>query len=95
MNEYYVYIMASRPHGSLYTGVTDNLIKRVFQHKNGFVSSHTKRYRVKRLVYFEQHSSIESAIQREKQIKNWNRQWKINLITKTNPKWDDLYPSIL
>ena len=95
MNVYYVYIMASKPFGAIYTGVTNNLTRRVFEHKNGFISSHTKKDHEKRLVYFEQFTDIEYALNREKQIKNWNRQWRVNLITKNNPRWDDLYQSIL
>jgi putative endonuclease len=95
MNEYYIYIMASSPRGILYTGITNNLVRRVWEHKNEFVDSFSKKYQTKRLVYFEQFTDVEYAIKREKQLKHWNRQWKINLISKTNPKWDDLYQAIL
>ncbi|MCP3922581.1 MAG: GIY-YIG nuclease family protein [Desulfobacterales bacterium] len=86
-----VYILANKKNGTLYTGVTSNLIKRVFQHKNGDVSGFSKRYQIKNLVYFEIHLTMENAIIREKQIKKWNRQWKINLIEKDNYNWNDLY----
>ncbi|MFT4693843.1 MAG: putative endonuclease [Francisella sp.] len=93
--EFYVYILASKKNGTLYVGVTSDLIKRVWQHKNSIVESFTKKYLVHQLVYFEQHISIESAINREKRIKDWNRSWKIDLISKFNPDWLDLYDNIL
>jgi len=88
------YIMASKPNGTLYIGVTSNLIQRVFQHKTGFVDSFCKRYRIHDLVYFELHQDMYSAITREKQLKKWKRQWKINLIQSDNPKWLDLWHQI-
>lgn len=88
------YIMASKPNGSLYVGVTSNLIQRVHQHKNNLVEGFTKKYSVHNLVYFEQHLDMYAAITREKQIKKWNRQWKINLIQEQNPKWLDLWEEI-
>jgi putative endonuclease len=91
---YYVYILASKPYGTLYTGVSGNLIGRTWQHKNDLVESFTKRYRVHRLVWYEQTESIESAINREKQIKKWRRRWKLDLIEKMNPDWKDLYDEI-
>ena len=91
---YYVYILASGRNGTLYTGVTNDLIRRVGEHKQKIGSSFTKRYGVDRLVWFEAGNSIEGAILREKQIKRWNRAWKIALFRDTNPNWDDLYPSI-
>ncbi len=90
-----VYILASERNGTLYAGVTSNLQQRVWQHKEGFVAGFTKEYGVKNLVWFEQHDSAESAIVREKQIKNWNREWKVRLIEENNPYWNDLYDSIL
>jgi putative endonuclease len=90
----YVYILASGIGGTLYIGVTSELTKRVFEHKSGTVEGFTKRHRVKRLVYHEAHDSIEAAIQREKQMKKWNRAWKVELIEKANPNWIDLYPEI-
>ncbi|WP_292043759.1 GIY-YIG nuclease family protein [Massilia sp. UBA6681] len=90
----YVYILASRPYGTLYIGVTANLVQRVWQHKEGFIAGFTKKYKVRQLVWYEAHSEIISAITREKQIKEWPRDWKINLIQTTNPAWHDLYPTI-
>ena len=95
MNTYYVYILASKKNGTLYIGVTDNLIRRVYEHKNGIVDSFTKKYHVHKLVYYEQTNDINSAIQREKQLKKWRRQWKIELIEKNNPNWDDLYKMLV
>lgn len=92
--QFYVYILASRRNGTLYTGVTSDLVKRVWQHKEGFVQSFTKEYSVHSLVWYEPHAGAESAIQREKQIKKWNRAWKIELIEKMNPYWNDLYHQI-
>jgi putative endonuclease len=90
----YVYILASEPYGTFYVGVTSDLVKRVWEHKNGFVESFTNRYDVKRLVWYEQHASIVEAIAREKRIKRWHRDWKVNLIQAMNPRWDDLYEQI-
>ncbi len=87
--------MASKRYGTLYTGVTSNLMKRVWEHKNNLAEGFTKRYRVHQLIYFEQHEDIVSAIQREKQIKKWNRAWKIRLIEEQNPEWNDLYENFL
>ncbi|WP_370315287.1 GIY-YIG nuclease family protein [Thalassolituus sp.] len=90
-----VYILASQKNGTLYIGVTSNLPQRVWQHKNGQADGFTKKYAIHRLVYFEQTSDIESAIAREKQLKKWRRQWKIDLIEGRNPDWVDLYPDIV
>jgi putative endonuclease len=87
---YYVYILANKPNGSLYIGVTSNLENHVYQHKNGLFDGFTKKYNIKTLVYFEETNSILSALQREKQLKKWNRLWKIRLIEETNPVWCDL-----
>lgn len=95
MNYYYVYILASKPYGTLYIGVTNDLVRRVWEHKNGFVEGFTQKYGVHRLVYYEQSESAESAIVREKQMKKWKRQWKIELIMKSNPGWKDLYTEII
>jgi len=92
---YYVYILASKPYGTLYTGVSSNIPSRTWQHKNDLVESFTKRYRVHRLVWYEQTKSIESAINRKKQIKKWRRRWKLDLIEKMNPDWKDLYDEII
>jgi len=89
------YIMASEKRGTLYIGVTSNLIQRVWQHKQGIAEGFSQRYGTKSLVYFEQHESMESAILREKQMKKWRRQWKLNLIAEQNPDWNDLWESIL
>ncbi len=91
---FYVYVLASRRNGTLYVGVTSNLVQRTWQHKEGFVSSFTKEHDVKKLVWYEQHETAESAITREKQIKKWNRVWKVELIEAANPYWNDLYPQI-
>ncbi len=88
---YYVYILASRPHGTLYVGVTNDLIRRVYEHREGQVDGFTKTHGVKRLVYFEHFDQIKPAIQREKTIKHWSRAWKINLIERSNPQWIDLW----
>ena len=90
-----VYLLASQRNGTLYAGVTSDLIKRIWQHKNDLVEGFTKRYGVHRLVWFEAHESLESAIAREKAIKEWKRQWKLKLIEATNPEWRDLYDEVL
>ena len=89
-----VYIMANKPNGTLYIGVTSNLMQRVWEHKNNFVEGFTKRYNIHHLVYFEQHDDMVSAITREKRLKKWNRSWKIRIIEKQNPEWKDLYDSL-
>ena len=95
MKTYWVYILASKKYGTLYIGVTSNLIQRVWQHREKFIEGFTKTYDVDCLVYFEQTENVESAILREKQLKRWKRDWKINLIERNNPNWDDLYPQIV
>lgn len=90
-----VYMLASKINGTLYTGVTSNLIKRIWQHKNNAVEGFTDKYSVHMLVWYEIHESMESAIQREKIIKNWKRDWKINTIEEMNPQWCDLYADLL
>jgi len=94
VNKYFVYILASDRNGTLYIGVTNNLTKRVWEHKNEVVEGFTSKYLVKKLVYYEQHSEIEFAIRREKRLKKWDRQWKLELIEKNNPLWHDLYDTI-
>lgn len=89
-NQYYVYLLASKPYGTLYTGITSNLIQRIYQHKEELVDGFTKKYNVHQLVYYEIHLDVNEAILREKRIKKWNRQWKINLIQRDNPQWLDL-----
>ncbi len=88
----YVYILANKTAGTLYTGVTSDLVKRVSQHRNEVCPGFTKKHKTLHLVYFEEFGSIEKAIEREKTIKKWKRAWKISLIEKTNPKWEDLFP---
>ena len=93
--QYYVYILASGIYGTLYVGVTNDLIRRVWEHRNDAVKGFTQDYRVHRLVWYEAHGSPYQAITREKQIKKWNRDWKINLIQSSNPEWGDLYESMI
>ncbi|MDP1697808.1 MAG: GIY-YIG nuclease family protein [Xanthomonadaceae bacterium] len=90
-----VYILASRRNGTLYVGVTSDLTKRIWQHQNDLAEGFTQRYNVHLLVWYEQHSEIVSAIVREKQIKKWNRAWKLTLIEAKNPQWHDLWPTLL
>jgi putative endonuclease len=92
--QFYVYILASRIGGTLYVGVTNDLIRRIGEHKLKVAGSFTKKYEVSRLVYFEVFEQIEQAIHREKRLKKWPRAWKISLIEKDNPNWIDLYPQI-
>ena len=92
---YWVYILANRPGGTLYVGVTNDLVRRVHEHREGLAESFTKRYGVKKLVYFEAHDTIIAALQREKNIKHWSREWKIDLIVAKNPDWLDLCDEIV
>ncbi len=94
MRSYYVYILASKKNGTLYAGVTNDLKRRVYEHKNNLVAGFTKKYHINLLVYFEETASIESAIVREKNLKNWRRDWKIKLIEQGNPEWEDLYDDL-
>ena len=87
----YVYIMSNKPLGTLYIGVTSNLTKRVYEHKQNFVDGFTKKYHLHQLVYFECHDDIQNAITREKRVKRWRRKWKIELIESNNPDWEDLF----
>ena len=89
-----VYILASHRHGTLYTGVTSNLVQRVWQHKNGLADGFTKKYAVHSLVWYEMHENMESAIVREKRIKAWKRAWKLRLIAQENPAWGDLFDAL-
>jgi len=91
---FYVYLLASKPYGTLYNGTTSELARRVWEHKKELVLGFTKRYGVDRLVRFEVHQSAAAALRREKQLKDWKRDWKINLIERDNPHWIDLYPSL-
>lgn len=95
INNYYIYILASKKHGTLYIGVTNDLVKRVWEHKQGLIDGFTKKYRVHDLVWYEPTESVESAIKKEKQLKKWNRDWKIHLIEEQNPNWQDLYKAIV
>ncbi len=90
-----VYILASKRNGTLYIGVTSDLVKRIWEHRNNMVDGFTKRYNVHHLVWFERHETMESAIQREKRLKEWKRAWKLELIESTNPNWQDLYHTII
>ncbi len=94
MKYYYVYILSSSRNGTLYIGVTSNLVKRVYEHKQGLVEGFTSKYVINDLVWYEMHESVESAIIREKQIKTWKRSWKLKMIEKENFNWTDLYESI-
>ena len=95
MKEYYIYIIANKKCGTIYTGVTNNLIRRIYAHKQGLVDGFSKKYQLHHLVYFAVHSDINEAILREKRIKKWRREWKFNLIEKNNPHWVDLYAEIV
>ena len=92
---YYVYILASQKNGTLYIGVTNDLIRRGYEHRTEAVEGFTDKYGVHSLVYFEVTDNVEAAIQREKRLKKWRRDWKIKLIEQTNPHWEDLYPSLV
>jgi putative endonuclease len=94
LSQYYVYILASRSGGAIYTGVTNDLLRRVYEHKKGRVPGHTKRYGINKLVYFEVYDSIYQALQREKNIKHWPRAWKTRLIGQGNAEWRDLFAEI-
>ena len=95
MKSYWVYILTSRPRGTLYVGMTNDLIRHLYQHREGLADGFTKEHGVKMLVYYEQHSTAIGAIQREKNIKHWSREWKIDLIVAGNPGWRDLYEEIV
>jgi len=95
MQQSYVYILASQRNGTLYVGVTSDLIKRIHEHKNNLTKGFTEKCHVHNLVYYEMHGEIENAIAREKQIKKWNRAWKLRLIEEKNPDWKDLYDEII
>jgi len=91
---FFVYLLASKRNGTLYVGVTSDLPKRIYEHKQGVADGFTKKYAVKILVYFEAHDGAEAAITREKQIKEWKRQWKLELIEGFNPDWQDMFDSL-
>ncbi|MEC7265305.1 MAG: GIY-YIG nuclease family protein [Bacteroidota bacterium] len=90
VHEYYVYILTNMPNGTLYIGMTNNLERRILEHKKGSVEGFTKKYGLKTLIYFEVHQNVNDAILREKQLKKWKRQWKIDLVEKDNSDWNDL-----
>jgi putative endonuclease len=90
-----VYILASRRNGTLYVGITSDLLKRVWEHRNDLVEGFTKRYGVHKLVWYEAHETMDSAIHREKKIKKWNRKWKLALIERSNPQWQDLFDNLI
>ena len=90
-----VYILSSKRNGTIYVDVTSDLVKRVWEHRNNLVEGFTKRYGVHQLVWYELHASMDSAIKREKRLKDWKREWRVHLIESTNPNWEDLYPMIV
>ena len=95
MKTYYVYILANKRNGTLYIGVTNDLIRRVYEHKNDLINGFTKKYKIHMLVYYEHTNDVYSAIQREKRLKKWGRKWKMELIEEMNPDWHDLYKELL
>jgi len=95
MNSYYVYILASRKNGTLYIGVTNDLVRRAYDHKSNVIQGFTEKYGVHNLVYYESYTDDRDALTREKRLKKWKRQWKINLIETKNPDWIDLYEQII
>jgi len=92
--KYFVYILASQRNGTLYIGVTNDLVRRIYEHKQKLVDGFTKKYNVERLVCYEEYADVRDAITREKQLKKWNRKWKLDLIEKSNPQWNDLYSEL-
>jgi len=94
-HNYFVYMLASKPQGTLYVGVTNNLLRRVNEHREGRVPGFTKKYGITKLVWFERYGSINEAIAKEKRLKRWRRDWKRSLIEEDNPHWADLFPSLL
>ncbi|PTW60944.1 putative endonuclease [Breoghania corrubedonensis] len=94
-HDYFIYVLASGLGGTLYVGVTNDLVRRISEHRQGIASNFTRKYRVHHLVYYEHHRDINEAIRREKQVKRWNRRWKIQLIEERNPNWDDLFKSLI
>ncbi|MBI2336894.1 MAG: GIY-YIG nuclease family protein [Deltaproteobacteria bacterium] len=95
MKQYFVYIMASQRNGTLYIGVTSDIVKRVYEHKNNLIKGFTEKYKVHQLVYVEETNDVSAAITREKQLKKWKRNWKLRLIEELNPTWKDLYEELL
>ena len=95
MKQYYVYILANKKNGTLYIGVTSDLVKRIYEHKQNLIDRFTKEHNIHGLLYYENYNEVEEAILREKQMKKWNRKWKMRLIEEKNPEWEDLYNEIL
>ena len=95
MADYFVYLLTNKPRGTLYVGVTNDLVRRVYEHREGAVPSFTKRYQTNQLVHFERYDEPGLAIQREKNIKHWSREWKLKLVESSNPKWRDLYTDLI
>ena len=95
MNYYFVYILTNKKNGILYTGMTNNLVRRIYEHKNSVFDGFSKAYKLHLLVYYEIQNDINEAIKREKQIKKWKRRWKVEMIEKGNPEWEDLYEDII
>ena len=95
MTQYYIYILANKKNGTLYIGITNNLVRRIYEHKNKLIDGFTSKYNVNSLVYFEITNNANSAIHLEKKLKGWKRKWKIDLIEKSNPNWEDLYNTIV
>ncbi len=95
MKDYYTYILANKKNGVLYIGITSDIIKRIWEHKNKVIKGFTQKYKINKLVYFEIYSDPENAIKREKRLKFYKRQWKIDLIEKSNSEWQDLYPLLI
>ncbi len=93
-NAYFVYLLASKPNGTIYVGLTADLLRRILEHREHVVPGFTKTYKVTRLMWFEVHDTLLAARQRERQIKAWKRQWKIDLFRDSNPRWEDLYPAL-
>ena len=94
MKQFYVYILASKKNGTLYVGVTSDIRKRIYEHREGLYDGFTKQHSIKRLVWYEVHDTVATAIQREKNLKDWKREWKIELIEDKNPDWNDLYSTL-
>ena len=94
MTDCYVYLVTNAPRGTLYTGVTNDLVRRAYEHREGQIEGFSQRYSLKMLVYYERHDTPRSAIQREKNIKHWSRQWKLDLVESLNPQWRDLWKDI-
>lgn len=94
LHTYCVYVLASKRNGTLYIGITNDLVRRIYEHKNDMIEGFTKKYRVHRLVYYEEFNNINDAITREKRMKKWKRRWKVELVESVNPKWRDLYEEL-